>query len=959
MKQLVKKLIKTIIITLICTAIAFILMVSVSAIMFRNRYKEITDLQGNSLKETLELLETEDEVASDEFYRRIEANSKLMATLLKDYLIDGKYTGEELFVDGKVVRYVDGVLEQPEAEYKPHIEPQQFEEALASYIRTTYYDGYSDMEIILKASEIGDGYYYVDWTNEYEYKNYTLSDANRYSVFSGMEKAFEGVLLVADSGGTIIYNESKIFDCDTIDEIGIDLENLKYQYTVSVNGESYVGTYVKSGVFNSQAVLLVPITSITGPVNAWSTVFLAVCFIIVFTMIVWNYAVQKLVFNNILSEEQEKKYHPRRVRIINFSGAVIGVLVVLLSVSFIQSLSNLYSATQQGRSALNVLEKEIQDRIMIREFRSDDSRDWFIYYGKRIAGEISKNERLLTREKFEKINECLSTRYLMIYDENGDEICSSNQFINFSLGTKESDPTADFRRLLRGVDSIVHEPAYDEDTGLETQLIGIRIPFENRDGYGALIMALNPYQASYDKSRIAYGDRMRTLALPGDIMMVVDKESGEIIDTNEYKIYASEISGLGINLNDTADSMMDYFTINGNKYYGLAKDAGDKIYLNFLSSDSMSKSSIKLSVFAAVMFLAIYAVAMLMMSHGYTEQAYMENVIVGTPTVRGSKIEIETTDGRKKQTVDPRKRFSFIPRLWKEMLPEQKAKLAFEIMVSYVLLQIVDYVYIKRSAYDTLLGFIMQGDWSRGLNLFAITSIIILVAGVTLGMMAIKFILYLLMSTMDTKGETVCRLAYNLLQYVAFITVLYYAFGYLGFDTSALLASVGFVTLAVSLGSKDLVADVLAGLTIVFEGEYQVGDMVEIGGYRGQVQEIGVRSTKLIGRGDNIKIIGNRDVKNVVNMTRLNSWLPIEVTISSNEPLERVEEILDKNLPEIGKKIKEIIKGPYYYGVLSMGKGIVTLSIMTECKEEDYYRVQRQLNKELINLFKQNEITMV
>ena len=93
-------------------------------------------------------------------------------------------------------------------------------------------------------------------------------------------------------------------------------------------------------------------------------------------------------------------------------------------------------------------------------------------------------------------------------------------------------------------------------------------------------------------------------------------------------------------------------------------------------------------------------------------------------------------------------------------------------------------------------------------------------------------------------------------------------------------------------------------------------------------------------------------------MTRLNSWLPIEVTISSDESLERVEEILDKNLPEIGKKIKEIIRGPYYYGVLSMNKGGLTLSILTECKEENYHRVQRKLNKELINLFNQNNIPM-
>lgn len=327
--------------------------------------------------------------------------------------------------------------------------------------------------------------------------------------------------------------------------------------------------------------------------------------------------------------------------------------------------------------------------------------------------------------------------------------------------------------------------------------------------------------------------------------------------------------------------------------------------------------------------------------------------------IRGSKIGIETADGRKKISTDPTRRFSFIPETFREMLPEDKTVLAFDVLVSIALLEIVYYVYIKKSASDSLLGFILQGKWTRGLNLFALASIIFMVAAVLLGMMVIKFIFYILIAPMDTKGETICRLIYNLLKYVALITILYYAFGYLGFNTSALLASVGFVTLAISMGSKDLVADVLAGITIVFEGEYQVGDMVEIGGYRGKVAEIDVRSTKLIGRGDNIKIINNHDVKDVLNMTRLNSWLPIEVTIPAGQPLEKIEEILDQNIQEIGKKIKEVIHGPYYYGVLSMNKEGITLSILTECKEEDYYRVQRRLNKELIKLFEKHKIPML
>ena len=256
----------------------------------------------------------------------------------------------------------------------------------------------------------------------------------------------------------------------------------------------------------------------------------------------------------------------------------------------------------------------------------------------------------------------------------------------------------------------------------------------------------------------------------------------------------------------------------------------------------------------------------------------------------------------------------------------------------------------------TTISYIMRGEWNRGFNLYAFFSIGLLTAVIVLGMIFIRSVLLLISLVTDTKGETILRLLYNGLKYVALIVFLYYSFGYLGFDTRGILASVGLITLAISLGSKDLVADIMAGLTIVFEGEFQVGDMVDIGGYRGQVQEIGVRSTKVIGRGGNVKIIGNREIKNVVNLTRNNSWIPLEVRIPVEQSLDDVEKILEEELPKIGKRIPNILSGPFYYGILGFDKGSVRLSILTECNEEDYHSIERSLYKELYKLFKQKKI---
>ena len=73
------------------------------------------------------------------------------------------------------------------------------------------------------------------------------------------------------------------------------------------------------------------------------------------------------------------------------------------------------------------------------------------------------------------------------------------------------------------------------------------------------------------------------------------------------------------------------------------------------------------------------------------------------------------------------------------------------------------------------------------------------------------------------------------------------------------------LSLALSLGAQDLIKDILAGLAIVFDGSFHIGDVVEIGGTAGVVQEIGVRATKLTVEGNNTLYINNSEISRVLN----------------------------------------------------------------------------------------------
>ena len=173
---------------------------------------------------------------------------------------------------------------------------------------------------------------------------------------------------------------------------------------------------------------------------------------------------------------------------------------------------------------------------------------------------------------------------------------------------------------------------------------------------------------------------------------------------------------------------------------------------------------------------------------------------------------------------------------------------------------------------DSIFNYIVDGGWEKGVNIFAVTASIMIIAVVMTGTEIVKRILKLLASVFGARGETVCRLISSFIKYVAIVAMLYYCFALFGVDTATLLASAGILSIAISLGAKDMVGDILAGLFIIFEGEFRVGDIVMIGDWRGTVLEIGVRTTKIEDGSKNIKIIRNSNVTDVINMTKRSSY---------------------------------------------------------------------------------------
>ena len=162
-----------------------------------------------------------------------------------------------------------------------------------------------------------------------------------------------------------------------------------------------------------------------------------------------------------------------------------------------------------------------------------------------------------------------------------------------------------------------------------------------------------------------------------------------------------------------------------------------------------------------------------------------------------------------------------------------------------------------------------------------------------------------------------------------------------------------------TLGANSLIADVLAGLFIIFEGDFTVGDVVVIDDFRGIVTDISMRTTKLMD--DNtrdILVVNNSKISELVNKSRENSAVIIDISISSSVGLEKGEQILRHALELLPERFPEIIGMPEYWGISYLpqknqytGKlGGPKARIAFYCKEDDKEMLTYKVHRELVQL---------
>ena len=145
----------------------------------------------------------------------------------------------------------------------------------------------------------------------------------------------------------------------------------------------------------------------------------------------------------------------------------------------------------------------------------------------------------------------------------------------------------------------------------------------------------------------------------------------------------------------------------------------------------------------------------------------------------------------------------------------------------------------------------------KPIDLGTILSSILIIIGAYLVTRIITYILIRFSERAGARRITV-KMVVPLLKFAIYGIALYYILGFvISLSSTQLIAFSGLLGAAIGFGLKDLFADVIGGLIIIFEKPYQLGDKVKIGDYYGEVSDIGIRATRLVTPDDNLVSVPN------------------------------------------------------------------------------------------------------
>lgn len=505
-----------------------------------------------------------------------------------------------------------------------------------------------------------------------------------------------------------------------------------------------------------------------------------------------------------------------------------------------------------------------------------------------------------------ELQELIAGDAIYVFNQDGYAIASSNDnwYASLSEGT---DLFPDCKALLNVVDGVTR--TYTEDKGSS---IVSAVPFIN----GIVV-----YESDHEA---------RDLCSDTFTRMVVEAASAAV---------GGELT-INPNSEDSFSGSENMFvTKNGTKVFVHSRTFGDDGNIIRVERPTDKLFDAVLPVIAASVIVAAVVFAMLIV---------IAAVQAKTGSAEPKVIKTNVYDYKK----------------WHELTPEKKLSASFSIclliLVILIFYQLI--MAIVNPDRSSVIGYILLGDWKRGLNLFSISACIIAVFIAVSIQLVVRYVLRLLSSGMEEDTRAKVGFASTIFSILAFAVALLFSLYFLGLDVKGLFASAGIMAAVLGYASKDVIGNLTSGVAVMYSDDYRIGEYVDINGFYGQVKMISLSKVIVENNSGDRRIFKNNRIYSVINKSRNKSTLSVALPVGIDNDEKTLCDLVEDNLSVLEEATGCLTAPIVFNGLGGINVELTghfrNLLFSITCQEKDAETAKNRFLSALSELLLENDISV-
>jgi moderate conductance mechanosensitive channel len=209
---------------------------------------------------------------------------------------------------------------------------------------------------------------------------------------------------------------------------------------------------------------------------------------------------------------------------------------------------------------------------------------------------------------------------------------------------------------------------------------------------------------------------------------------------------------------------------------------------------------------------------------------------------------------------------------------------------------------------------------------------------------------------LQRRKKTIAKVTVSIIRYLLAIISILLILSIWGINVAPALAGLGILGLVIGLGAQKFINDLISGFFIIFEHHFDVGDKIEVQGFKGEVNSIGLKTTKIMNWKGEVKILSNGEISNLINYSKSDSLAIVEFGIAYHEDMQKTIDLLNLELPKLRLEFPVIIEDPKVVGVINLNSSSVDLRAIAKTLNEEHYAVERAMRKKIKEILDENNI---